>query len=345
MIVGGQAVGAQSQLNFSRDMEREADRVGFGVSTQAGFAPQGFVSMFAKLQQASRLNDAGNFPYLRSHPLSTERMADMQSRIEPSGSDAHAEPTGRKNVQETDQAMMAARARVLSNSAVDALRVWSVEVEAVQLARMTTAQQAAALYGATLAAIKLRDFKEAQSLWLRLEENVRTDALASRLARLLGVELRLAQGDGAAAMLLLAKGTQAPAKKSRAELFYEAQARLQLSAKVSASTDAENTGALKAMSGTTQDLQTWVADHPRDAQAWQLLASAYAAEGRTLSSIRAQAEINVAQLDYPAALSRFKTAQDWARKGGAGTDHFEASIVDTRTRQIELLVREQALER
>lgn len=345
MIVGGQAVGAQNQLNFSRDMEREADRVGFGVSTQAGFAPQGFVSMFAKLQQASRLNDSGNFPYLRSHPLSTERMADMQSRIEPSGSDAHPEPTGRKNVQETDQAMMAARARVLSNSTVDALRVWSVEVEAAHLSRMSTAQQAAALYGATLAAIKLRDFKEAQPLWLRLQENVRTDVLAARLARLLGVELRLAQGDGAAAMLLLAKGTQSPAKKSRAELFYEAQARLQLSTKVSASNDAENAAALKAMSSTTQDLQTWVADHPRDAQAWQLLASTYAAQGRTLSSIRAQAETNVAQLDYPAALSRFKTAQEWARKGGAGTDHFEASIVDTRTRQIELLVREQALER
>jgi predicted Zn-dependent protease len=41
MIVGGQAVGAQSQLNFSRDMEREADRVGFGVARQAGFAPKG----------------------------------------------------------------------------------------------------------------------------------------------------------------------------------------------------------------------------------------------------------------------------------------------------------------
>ena len=53
----------------------------------------------------------------------------------------------------------------------------------------------------------------------------------------------------------------------------------------------------------------------------------------------------MAQLDYPAALSRFKTAQEWARKGGAGTDHFEASIVDTRTRQVESLVREQALER
>jgi predicted Zn-dependent protease len=34
--------------------------------------------MFEKLQQASRLNDNGAFPYLRSHPLTTERIADMQ---------------------------------------------------------------------------------------------------------------------------------------------------------------------------------------------------------------------------------------------------------------------------
>ena len=95
----------------------------------------------------------------------------------------------------------------------------------------------------------------------------------------------------------------------------------------------------------SQTLQTWVAEHPKDAQAWQLLASIYAAQGRTLSSIRAQAEINVAQLDYPAALARFKTAQDWVRKQGTAVDHFEASIIDTRTRQVEQLVREQALER
>ena len=58
-------------------MEHEADRVGFSVLTGAGFEGEGFVSMFEKLQQASRLNDDGSFPYLRSHPLSSERMADM----------------------------------------------------------------------------------------------------------------------------------------------------------------------------------------------------------------------------------------------------------------------------
>ena len=346
VLAGTQAAGAQSQLNFSRDMEREADRVGLTVSTQAGFAPQGFVSMFAKLQQSSRLNDAGNFPYLRSHPLSTERMADMQSRIELPDAGTMPNPSVRQNVQEADQSMMAARARVLSNSAVDALRTWSVEAAPALLTKSSPAQQAGTLYGATLAAIKLRDYKEAQAVWTRLTDNVRQDAPASRLARLLGVELKLAQADGAGALRILQSDERAMTKPSRAEMFFAAQAQLQLSTVsqqgVSVGTPAAIGGSLAA---TTQALQTWVADHPNDAQAWQLLSSTYAAEGRTLSSIRAQAEVNVAQLDYPAALSRFKTAQEWARKGGAGTDHFEASIVDTRTRQVESLVREQALER
>ena len=83
LMIGGQAASAQSQLNYSRDMEREADRIGYNVSTQAGFAPQGFVSMFQKLQQTNRLNDSGGFPYLRTHPLTTERMADMQTSPPP----------------------------------------------------------------------------------------------------------------------------------------------------------------------------------------------------------------------------------------------------------------------
>lgn len=344
MIVGGQAVGAQSQLNFSRDMEREADRVGFGVATQAGFAQAGFVSMFAKLQQASRLNDAGNFPYLRSHPLSTERMSDMQSRIELPSGEAPDRPQARQNTQETDHAMMAARARVLSNANVDALRTWSVEAEPAQLRRQTPAQQAASLYGATLAAIKLRDSVQAQAHWQRLTDSVRNDAAARRLARLLGVELMLAMEDSQRAIELLQSGDAASSSTERVELFYAAQAQLKRGAPTTkaASPDPQSPSALVT---TTQRLQTWVAVHPRDAQAWQLLSSAYAAQGRTLSSIRAQAEISVAQLNYPAALSRFKTAQEWARKEGAGTDHHEASIVDTRTRQVESLLREQALER
>src|SRR3954462_10502247 len=80
LVTGSQGLAAAQSLNFSRDMEREADRIGFGVMTGAGFEPQGFVTMFEKLQLASRLNDSGAFPYLRTHPMNTERAADMQAR-------------------------------------------------------------------------------------------------------------------------------------------------------------------------------------------------------------------------------------------------------------------------
>ena len=82
LLIGGQAAAIQTQLSFSRDMEREADRVGFGLMAPAGFQGQGAITLFDKLIQAARLNDSGAYPYLRSHPMSTERMADMAGRAQ-----------------------------------------------------------------------------------------------------------------------------------------------------------------------------------------------------------------------------------------------------------------------
>ncbi len=104
LAIGGQALVVQNQLNFSRDMEREADRVGYSLMAPAGFAPQGFVGMFDKLQQANRLNDNGSWPYLRSHPLTTQRIADMQSRLPPGASTLAPAPA-------LEHAMVSARAR------------------------------------------------------------------------------------------------------------------------------------------------------------------------------------------------------------------------------------------
>ena len=329
VIVGGQAVAAQTQLNFSRDMEREADRVGFGVLSQAGFEPQGFVGMFEKLQQASRLNDTGAFPYLRSHPLTTERMADMQSRIPLAGGAAPVSAAGQSALASSAvHAMVVARARILSNPAVDALQSWRVPADATTLASQGVAQQIGVLYAACFAAAKLRDFGAAQDLCGRLNTLAAFDPAPNRLVRLLRAELALAQGEGARALEWLS----APVSKvavGRADLFLRAQASLQT----------------RTLPVITQQLQTWVSDHPKDAQAWQLLASAYAAQGRTLGAIRAEAEVNVAQLDLSGALNRFKAAQSLARQGVSGVDHIEASIVDTRARQVEQQLREQMAER
>jgi hypothetical protein len=49
-------------------------------------------------------------------------------------------------------------------------------------------------------------------------------------------------------------------------------------------------------------------------------------------------------LDYPAALDRFKAAQGLMRSNPGSADYVEGSILDTRTRQTESLIKEQALQ-
>ena len=358
LIVGGQAVAQQNQLNFSRDMEREADRVGFGVMTQAGFEGRGFVTMFEKLQQSSRLSDSGAFPYLRSHPLSSERIADMQGRIPQAGAGAQAAQTATQTGT-LAHAMVSARAQVLSNSGVDALRAWAPLAAAMApqtgppLSAEQKNQQASTLYGAALAASKLRDFGGAALVLARLaaltqgeakddaKDATKDDAAGARLYRLLAAEIALAAADAPKAALQLAlneailkalsASTAATVKPGRPEVILAAMAALRAGQAADAA----------------DKLQPWVASHPRDAQAWQLLSRAHAALGKTLRAVRADAESQVAHLDYAAAADRFKAAQELARelarKGQA--DHVEASIIDSRARQVALLLREQALER
>jgi hypothetical protein len=77
-----------------------------------------------------------------------------------------------------------------------------------------------------------------------------------------------------------------------------------------------------------------------------LLSTAHTAQRQTLRAIRAEAEVQVAHLDYKAAMDRLRAAQDLARKAGASSaEHIEASIIDTRARQVASLLREQSLER
>lgn len=78
----GQAGVVQSQLNFTRDNEREADRVGVQLLDAAGFDPRGMTGFFERLQRATRLYEGGAPSYLRTHPLNYERIGDIQNRVE-----------------------------------------------------------------------------------------------------------------------------------------------------------------------------------------------------------------------------------------------------------------------
>lgn len=347
-IVGGQALVAQGQLNFSRDMEREADRIGFGVMSDAGYASRGVSSMFDKLQQASRLNDNGAFPYLRSHPLTTERIAEAQARVQLA---APAQPSPEKLADEGRgqqlHAMMAARARILAAPGVDGLRTVQAEAKrragalaappaqaaVVQHAQLAPASVSAAsaavrdtgaLYGGALAAAKLRDFADARSLLDQLKLLVASTAQASKAVELLALEIDLLEGKipPSAASIHLEKAA------SRAELLTQARALM----------------AAQRVPEVSQALRLWVAQHPKDALAWQLLAQAYSQQNQPVRAIRADAESRVAQLEYAGALDRLKAAQNLMRSQPGSADYVEASILDTRTRQIELLVKEQAVQ-
>jgi predicted Zn-dependent protease len=81
-IASTQALAVQNQLNYTREYEREADRVGYETMTRAGFDPHGMASFFTRLQRANRLSDDNAPAYLRTHPLTSERIADMDARVE-----------------------------------------------------------------------------------------------------------------------------------------------------------------------------------------------------------------------------------------------------------------------
>ena len=78
----------QKQLNFSRQAESEADRVGMRILASAGFDPEGMPKFLGKLEHS-----AGAYQnitaYLRTHPLSIDRVSDTRARAKQYGSRPH----------------------------------------------------------------------------------------------------------------------------------------------------------------------------------------------------------------------------------------------------------------
>jgi beta-barrel assembly-enhancing protease len=333
LIVGGQAAAIQSQLSYSRDMEREADRVGYSVMSDAGYDPRGFVGMFGRLQQAAGVNDNGSFPYLRSHPLTTERIADMQARQQLS-------PQATTPVPDMQQAMLAARARVMSQNTVDALRAWAQEGQSapgnVALSPQAAASQAGVLYAATLAHLQLRDRAAAERSLQSLDKLTAGTASARRLVHLLRAEIAFKQERFEASLQALAPLSN-QGRLQRPELIATAQALVRLPP-------------LPPRAATCADITRQLRDRvvlaPQDAQAWDTLASLLAVQGQTLPSLRAEGEAQMARLDWQGAMDRLRAAQDWSKRHTLQSgDYIEASIVDTRLRFVQAQIRAMHAER
>jgi predicted Zn-dependent protease len=73
---------AQKGLNFTRAFEEEADRIGMQILARAEFDPRAMPQFFERMQQANRYNDTSLPEYLRTHPVTTNRIADSRNRAE-----------------------------------------------------------------------------------------------------------------------------------------------------------------------------------------------------------------------------------------------------------------------
>ena len=81
-IVGAQAGTIQHQLNFTRQNEREADRFGLATLEKSGFDTRAMPAFFERMQKATQLVEGNTPSYLRTHPVTHERIAEVENRVE-----------------------------------------------------------------------------------------------------------------------------------------------------------------------------------------------------------------------------------------------------------------------
>ncbi len=79
-IAAAQGMAVQHQINFTRDNEWEADRVGIGYLAGAGFDPYGMGEMFETMAHHSGLAQTYIPAMLIDHPVDSERIAEQRSR-------------------------------------------------------------------------------------------------------------------------------------------------------------------------------------------------------------------------------------------------------------------------
>jgi beta-barrel assembly-enhancing protease len=77
----GQAISATRQIAYSRQLEMEADTLGVRYMAAAGYDPKGSLGFLKTLDQERALNPVDIPPYLMTHPMSQERVANMEQTL------------------------------------------------------------------------------------------------------------------------------------------------------------------------------------------------------------------------------------------------------------------------
>jgi len=294
----GQAGAIQSQLNFTRDNAREADRVGLQILDQAGFDPRGMAAFFERLQRATRVYESGAPTYLRTHPLTFERIADMQSRTEGMGY--------RQIPDSLEFQLIRAKLRAQLDAPRDAIAFFEQS-----LAERKFLSEAASRYGLAASLMRAGDYARARAEL----ESLRKIAPANPIVDTLNCEFGYRAFGPKQALPCLREALKTY-PSYRALVYENANALL------------ESNQPEEALRFVEARLQV-IAD---DYRLYLLQSRAYAALNKRLSQHRAQAEAYVRMGNVTAAMEQLRLGL----KSGDG-DFYQLSSAEARLRELRKL--------
>jgi len=291
-----QGAAISMQAGYSREFEREADRVGLEAMSAAGYDPRAMAVFFEKLQRATRLMDDGSFPgYLRSHPVTTERIADAQNKSE--------RMPYRQHLDSVDFYIVKAKLAAETGEPREAVMRFEGAIQDKRYAN-----EAAARYGLTTALLRAKRPQDAAREYQQMV------AAGGRgpMVETLGARVKRANGDRAGALAALAQA-RSRYPQSRPIVYMYAEA-------------LQDAGSNKEAAALLEDA---VRLYPRDARLHSLQAKTYAALGKRLLQHQSQAEYYVLEGSLPAAIEQLQLA----RTAGDG-DFYQLSMVDARLKDL-----------
>jgi predicted Zn-dependent protease len=159
-LMGGTAMAQQMQINFTRGNEYEADRIGITTLHKAGYDPLGMSGFFAKMGRLTRPNGEGPPEFLRTHPVSVNRVAEAKNRAQ------NMSPVKPKS--ELEFFLIQARIRaMLTDQPADAITFFQTEMEKGHGGEKLVALK----YGMAISRQRRGDYKEAHDLMIELHQN------------------------------------------------------------------------------------------------------------------------------------------------------------------------------
>ena len=301
-ITSAQASVVQAQLAYTRDYEREADRLGYQTIEKAGLDVRGMGDFFERLQKAGRLYENNAPVYLRSHPLTLERISDMQNR-------AQLAPY-RQVISDLDFHLVRAKLRAQMGTAREAISDFDL-----QLREKKYASLAATHYGLAVAHMRQKDAVAAQ----REIEAIKALKVSSPMISGLAAQIRVAANDIPGAQAIYREALQ-NFPQSKALIYGYAESLL----------------AGRQYDQCLQFLDSQMQISFSDFKLYGLQAKTFSALGKRLQQHRAQAEFYYLQGQLVQAVEQLQYAQR-----ETDGNFYEQSVVDARLRELRALQAEE----